>query len=298
MAGSWALNSLYTHFWEPIPGPLTTWPLVSKSAPVGLVLGSSNLLEAIDARLLEREMGAQLSWKNASQRGLAGEALLATAGEWVAASDSGQIRFLLLELIGRPSNMPLSSWRSARQVPWFEFVRAEWEIGEERVARIKNALEWGMMRTTFGLHALLHPPTDPPSDLRGGSKSSRRFHLKSDRDSLHIASLEQREQAITAGAFVQFETVVFPVRMLTKLKRDCDAKGIQLWLLVPPTTDSGAAIPDVAKQLGGSLIFLTGGSVPSPFARASMLSDGRHVNAEGAAAVTTQLAQDLLKSAY
>lgn len=268
------------------------------------VWGSSNVREALDVRDLEvLDRGRARMWFNFSESGLTGVALLCEVREFVEALPAGSLEAICLEILPDPAGEQPLTWRTARYVPMGDAVKTHDEALKSRCPtaplfwRARRLIEHGLMRSTAGLHALLHPdaPDAAPIDFRaGGGKSTTAISL--DAEWMRLQQEKERmNRAVLAGDAPVPCSPTLPAWLLAELQNACAARGIRLIPVLVPTADAAGACAVVNQTLGEMPLLLDGGQERSPFTQPELLADPVHVNARGADLVTAAFYREFLK---
>ncbi len=104
-----------------------------------------------------------------------------------------------------------------------------------------------------------------------------------------LFSLINPRPAIPVGR--QFEEIAIP--RLQRLRDLCDANGVKLILLVPPTLDSEGAVNQMISAAHTVNVDVSVPVNPAALSAKFYLQDGMHLNHEGADVFTAALAKDL-----
>lgn len=312
-------NHRYVNEHEALPGPKASLEFIHSKkeghAKTAVLLGSSNILESLDCRLLDSITSPlKLKWYNLSQRGMRGEELMSTAIEFVEFCEDSSVDIMFVELLGSDLNKPFINWRHSRYVKEGDFLAIQFEsMNSVRNAlsiydRIKITLEFSMMRLMHGFHFWLYPkPFDPRlHDLKGGSHlPGASWAIRTEQDSMVLElrqkdeehfRLNQRQTFEGDGEFDRavFESLVFPMWQLKKLNSICESKGIRLIPIFQPASGCQTIINPASKILKMHPIVLDGGMNPSPFITPELMADSRHLNARGAKRVTEHFGSEII----
>lgn len=268
---------------------------------VWAVIGSSNVLTALDARMLDSlDAAHHRVWFNVAAPGLAGEALLSEALAFVEARESGTLSGLCVELIGSPLHAPPVDRRTARWVPWRAAVEAHYEAARDPrdTAGVghhgRRLVEHAILRSTTGLHAWLHPErSEEEGDGKGGTAAEGAWN--GEPDSLRKVRLGSEEATYRAFAGTPLPPAasVFPLAQLHRLHRACRQKNVALVVCVQPASGHAGLVGPVGALLGAPPVLLDGGQRPTPFVTLALLADPVHVNREGARRVTQAFYEEL-----
>jgi len=299
----WGMNALYM---PRLPGAYRNAELVQEAGDEGVwvIIGSSNVRAALDANLLDSlDAGNGRQWFNVAEPGLAGEALLSEALAFVEAPQATALEGLCVELIGSPLHAPPVDRRTARWVPWWTAVEAH----AEAVANVfdsagvwrhgKRLVEHGILRSTSGLHAWLHPEAAEPAEEGGGGRGGTTAVAVWNGAPDSLRQLRIAEEAATLRAFERGTgypvTSVFPLKQLRRLRDACAARQVELVVCVQPASGQAGWVGPVAGLLGAPPVLLDGGKRPTPFVTTALLADPVHVNRTGARQVTAAFYAEL-----
>lgn len=259
------------------------------SDSIGVIVGSSNVLYALDAPLLDSlSSWGPGSWTNRSVEGLAGAALLSEACAWAAAWPAGVPGKLVVEVIGNPVEEVATDWRLAGQITAQDFAQSHLHAHRSSPGRgqqrLRASLEHLLMRTTRGLHAVLHP-ADAPPDYR--LRRARTWAVRSPSDSARWDVLLEQERAMrTAGTAPDRAAHQYPPHLMARLASTCARKGIELVPVVSAAGPTPDLVAPATRSFGRPPVLLDGGRSPSPFVTPHLMCDPLHLNAAGARLVT------------
>lgn len=264
----------------------------------GIILGSSNLLQSIDADQLSGATDG-MTWWNLSQRGLVGVELFAVAEDLIEQSPP---KILVLELIGDPLTDFQSNWRKSAVVSCGDFARVAWQKDASLYSKLRSCAEHLTMRLTHGLHARLRTESPEVFNPRGEiSPTSRGWHPQAAPDSAWLGQLRKAEQEtrrITSDDALKAANSPdchLAPDLLQELQSMCNDRGVKLIPVLQPASGCHGCIGPARQHLRNPTILLDGGLDPSPFSTPDLMSDPRHLNATGAAIVTRQLADEILR---
>jgi hypothetical protein len=89
-----------------------------------------------------------------------------------------------------------------------------------------------------------------------------------------------------------FDAIAIP--RLQRLRELCEANGVKLILLVPPTLSSKSAVDEMAEAAQSAGVDVSVPIDPTMLSAEFYQPDGMHLNSQGAVLFTTALAKDLL----
>lgn len=289
----WGLNGFYA---SRLPGARKQagWIPETGGIEVWAIIGSSNVHTALDANLLDSlDASNGRTWYNVAAPGLAGEALLSEALAFVEARDAETLSGLVVELIGSPLHAPPVDRRTARWVPWWTAMEAHAEAmatGEDTAGvglHLRRLAEHGLLRSTTGLHAWLHPEaSEEPQDEKGGTSAEAVWNGVP--DTLRRLRIAHEAATLRAceGKSVPPVNSVFPLAQLRRLQQACADRRVELVVCVQPASGNAGWVGPVARLLDAWPVLLDGGQRPTPFVTPALLADPVHVNRAGARQVT------------